>query len=410
MPRFLSLDDADWKGKRVLVRCDLNSSVNEKGEVKSSERIAGHARTIRELSDDGARVVVLAHQGRRGDPDFISLLPHAEMLSKFVGKPVKFVADVIGPQALEAIAALKDGDILLLDNVRLLSEETEDKTPEVHAKGQLVKTLAPLFDAFVLDAFSAAHRSHASIVGFTYVLPSYSGRVMEEEVSALSKASENPARPLYLVAGGAKADDSMKMVSFWLRSNLADKVLVGGVLANVFLAGQHRDLGQKSIDYLKSKGYDKLQREAANLMGDYGSKIDIPLDVGYDKFGQRDDVDVSDLPVPGPILDIGYMTGFKYAQELKNAKTIVMNGPMGVYEDEKYLKGTKAVLEAITASKAYSLLGGGNTLDAIKRCGLDEKKIGYCSLAGKAFVEFVMGKRLPGVEALEAAAKKQEKD
>ena len=246
MSKLLTLDDVALEGKTVLVRVDFNSPVDpETKKILDYTRIKRHGETtIKELAEKGAKVVVLAHQGRKGDPDFIPLKQHAEILGKVLGKPVKYVDDVFGEKAKNAIKSLKNGEILVLENVRTFDGETKKGTPEEHAETEFVKNLAPLADLFVNDAFAAAHRAHVSIVGFTAVLPSAAGRIMERELKSLSRVLENPEKPCVFVLGGAKADDSLEISRYVLSNNIADYVLTGGVVGHVFLAAKGVNLGK----------------------------------------------------------------------------------------------------------------------------------------------------------------------
>ncbi|MCS7106249.1 MAG: phosphoglycerate kinase, partial [Candidatus Aenigmarchaeota archaeon] len=237
---FLTLDDVQVANKTVLLRVDINVPYDvEKKQIQDSERIREHAKTIKELADKKAKVVILAHQGRKGDPDFIHLDQHAKLLSKYVGKEVQFVDDIIGEKAISKIKGLKPGEILLLDNVRFLDEETEEKSSKDHAKSNLVKKLSKLADIFVNDAFSASHRSHASIVGFTEVLPSYAGRIMEKELKSEERAL-NPLGMNVFVLGGAKPDDCLNIMDYIFKNKPGsiEKVLTCGTVGEIFLAAK----------------------------------------------------------------------------------------------------------------------------------------------------------------------------
>jgi phosphoglycerate kinase len=238
MAKFKTLDDFDVKGKVVIVRVDFNSEIDN-GHVGSDVRIRAHAETtLKELVEKGAKTVVLAHQGRKGDPDYTSLREHAQILGQILQSPVKFVPDLFGDQAKNAIKNLQNGEILVLENVRSWDGETKNGTPQQHAKTPLVQNLAPLADLFVDDAFAAAHRAHVSIVGFTAVLPSAAGRIMQRELTSLGKALETPEHPCVYVMGGAKADDSLEVSKFVLSNGVADFVLLGGVTGQLFLAAK----------------------------------------------------------------------------------------------------------------------------------------------------------------------------
>ena len=408
MPKFLTLDDFDVKDKTVLVRVDFNSPVDpETKKVLSDTRIRAHGETtIKELAEKGAKVVILAHQGRPGEPDFISLEQHAEILSKILGKPVKFVDDVYGEKAQKAIRELKSGEILVLDNVRKFPGERKKATPEEHSKSELVMNLAPLADIFVNDAFAAAHRAHASIVGFTVLLPSAAGRIMERELKALSKVLENPEKPCVYILGGAKADDSLQISKYVLDNNIADHVLTGGITGHLFLVARGYDLGKPNMELLEKKELMGLVPGIKELMEKYPGKIETPVDLAVEVEGKRKEITVEELPTEHPIYDIGTKTIEKYSQIISNAKSIVFSGPPGVYEKEEFLKGTKGLFEAIASSNAFSLVGGGHSVAAVHSLGLADK-MSYISTAGGALIEFLMGKELPGVAALEKAASRQ---
>jgi phosphoglycerate kinase len=405
MPKFLTLDDVKVKDKVVLVRVDFNSAVDPKTQkVMEDARIRAHGETtIKELADKGAKVVILAHQGRRGDPDFIPLKQHAEILGKILRRPIKYVDDLYGEKAKTAIKSLKSGEILVLENVRTFAGETKDGTPAEHAKTELVKNLAPLADIFVNDAFAAAHRAHVSMVGFTAVLPSVAGRIMERELKSLGKVLENPEKPCVFILGGAKADDSLEISKYVLDKEIADYVLTGGVVGQVFLAAKGVDLGKPNREYLEKKELTGFLPGIKALIQRYPERIKTPQDLVVDVNGERKEISVKELPTGYSTYDIGAGTVDEYTNIIRKAKSIVISGPMGVYENKEFSFGTRRVLEEIANSKAFSLAGGGHTISAIEEFGLT-KKISYVSTAGGALIEFLMGKKLPGVVALERAA------
>jgi len=405
MTKYLTIDDFRVKDKTVLVRVDFNSPVdpNTKGILEDT-RIRAHGETtIKELAEKGAKVVVLAHQGRRGDPDFIPLKQHAEILGKILGKPVKYVDDVFGERAKNEISKLKSGEILVLDNVRNFAGETKEGTPEEHAKTDLVKNLAPLADYFVNDAFAAAHRAHVSIIGFTAVLPSAAGRIMERELKSLSRVIEKPEKPCVFVLGGAKADDSLEISKYVLDNKLADYVLTGGVVGQVFLAARNVDLGKANMEFLKKQELMDLIPGIRQLEQRYPDNIKTPVDVAVEASGKRRELPIEKLPTEHSIMDIGTRTAQDYSKVIASAKSIVLSGPMGVYENSEFSYGTKSIFGEIAKSKAFSLAGGGHTIGALQEFGVS-KKISYASTAGGALIEFLMGKKLPGVVALEKAA------
>jgi phosphoglycerate kinase len=399
------MDDFQFKGKTALVRVDFNSPVDPNTKkVLDDTRIRAHGETtIKELADKGAKVAVLAHQGRPGDPDFAPLKQHAELLGKVLGKPVKYVDGIYGEKAQKAIKALKNGEILVLENVRNFPDEQKKGTPEDHAKTEFVRKLAPLADVFVSDAFAAAHRAHVSIVGFTAVLPSVAGRIMERELKALGKVLHNPEKPCVYILGGAKADDSLKISQYVLKNKIADHILTGGVVGHLFLAAKGVNLGKTNMDFLEKKELMAFVPGIKELIAAYPGKVEVPVDLAVDESGKRKEITVANLPTNYSIYDIGTSTIKKYGEIIGKAKSIVISGPMGVYENKEFLKGTKNVFEAVTSSKAFSLAGGGHTIGALEEFGL-AKKMGYVSTAGGALIEFLMGEQLPGVVALEKAA------
>ncbi len=404
MAEYKTLDDFQVKNKVVIVRVDFNSEIDPATKkVTSDVRIRAHAEsTLKELAEKGAKTVVLAHQGRKGDPDYTPLKEHAEILAKILKCPVKYVDDLFGDKAIAAIKELKGGEILVLENVRSWDKETKSTTPEEASKTELVQNLAPLADLFVNDAFAAAHRGHVSMVGFTAVLPSAAGRIMERELKSLSKALEKPEKPSVYVMGGAKADDSLEISKYVLGKGVADYVLTGGVTGQLFLAAEGVDLGKSNMAYLAKKELTGLIPGIKALEEQYHDKVMVPLDLALDVDKKRKEIPISKLPTENSIMDIGAKTVEAYAKIIASAKSIVVSGPMGVYENKEFNYGTKKVFEAIANSKAFSLAGGGNTIAAIQEYGLT-KKIGYISTAGGALIEFLMGKKLPGVVALENA-------
>jgi len=396
------------KGKTVLVRVDFNSPVDPQTlKVLDDTRIKAHGETtIKELTEKGAKTVILAHQGRPGDPDFITLQQHTEILSKILGKPVKYVDDLYGEQAKTAIKNLKQGEVIVLKNTRTYADEQKSKTPEEHAKSEFIKTLAQLADVFVNDAFSAAHRAHASVVGFSAVLPTVAGRIMERELKALNQVLESPKKPCVFILGGAKADDSLEISKYVLKNNIADYVLTGGITGHLFMLANGTDLGKPNMDLLEKQGVLRLVPGIKELLVTFEGKVYAPIDVAVDDNGKRKELPVSSLPTELPIFDIGTQTIKLYRQIIHKAKSIVISGPPGVYEKKEFLKGTKEILEAAAASKAFSLVGGGHTIAAVQELRITGK-MSYISTAGGALIEYLMGKTLPAVAALEESAKKK---
>jgi phosphoglycerate kinase len=405
MPKFLTMDDFNLKDKTVLVRVDFNSPLDpETKKIINDKRIRAHAdATIKELVKKGAKTVILAHQGRPGDADFIPLNQHAVLLGKALGMPVKYVDDVFGEAAQNAIKALKSGEVLVLGNVRGVPNEQTKATPEEHAKTEFVKNLAPLADIFINDAFAAAHRAHISMVGFTAVLPSAAGRIMERELKALGKVLEAPEHPSVFVIGGAKGDDSLDISNYVLKNGIADSVLTGGVIGHIFLVAKGVNLGAGNMAFLEKKELMGLVPGIKELMSKYPGAIIVPVDLAMDVNNKRQEIDVDNLPTDNNILDIGTKTANKFADIILKAKTIVVSGPVGVFENPEFKKGSEIVLNAVADSEGFSLVGGGHTVAAVEKLGL-ANKMSYVSTAGGALIEFLMGKQLPGVVALEKAA------
>jgi phosphoglycerate kinase len=405
MPKFLTIDDFDLKNKTVLVRVDFNSPIDPgTKKILDDTRIRAHAdATIKELVQKGAKTVILAHQGRPGDADFIGLNQHAKLLGKALNKPVQYVDDVVGKQAQNAIKALKSGEVLVLGNVRGLPYEQSKGTPEEHSKTEFVKNLAPLADIFINDAFAAAHRAHVSMVGFTALLPSAAGRIMERELKALGKVLESPEKPSVFVIGGAKGDDSLEISSYVLKNKIADCVLTGGVIGHIFLVAKGVNLGDANMKFLEKKELMGLVPGIKALMKQYPGAIITPIDLAMEVDKKRKEISIDDLPTDNSIFDIGTKTATKFADIILNAKTIVVSGPVGVFENAEFRKGSEIVLEAVANSDGYSLVGGGHTVATVEKLGLTDK-MSYVSTAGGALIEFLMGKQLPGVVALEKAA------
>jgi phosphoglycerate kinase len=409
-------DFGTLRGKTVLLRVDLNSPI-EGGKVQSGPRFTAHAETVKMLSAKGCKLVVLAHQGRKGDKDFTSLKSHAAILSKLVEKKVLFAEDkaVVGEKTLKAVAALKAGEIMLLDNVRYLADEAVEKTPEQHAKeSALVKALAPLADLFVDDAFSNAHRGHASMVGFCAVLPSAAGPVMEHEFEGALKARENAKHPNVYLLGGAKPDEVIKLMDYALKKGIVDKILTSGIIGELCLMARGNKLPQAKIAELEKSGFTgKLTFTAAlqqvrELIHAYNEFIETPFDFAVaDENGNRKEMLLTQLVVANlPSGDIGIKTSNKYSKIVLKSATVYVKGPCGKYEEKPFENGTRQVFDAVARSGAYTLVGGGHTLLAFEKFGIPTDKISHISLAGGALLELMQGKELPAITALESAAKK----
>jgi len=401
--RFLTLDDVVTKGKTVFVRVDINSPLDPKTkQIIDDTRIRMTRYTLESLND--AKVVVGSHQGRPGDEDFTSLEAHAKLLQKHVAQRVTFVEDTIGPEAREQIRNLKAGEILVLDNLRLCSEENILATPEKLADTIMVRRLAPLFDVYVNDAFATAHRVQASIVGLPQAVRAVAGRLMAKELEALKQAYHNPQRPSVYVIGGAKAEDKLPIIENILKTGKADRVLVGGVVADVFLRASGTDFGE--AENRKLEKASALLEKARSILENYKDRVVLPRDLALSRNGKRVDVPIGQGTNGDAVRDIGRETSSQYAEIIKESKTVVSSGPMGVFEEKGYELGSRTVLEAMAAQGACSVVGGGHMGSYASLLGLD-KRITHVSTAGGAMLAFLAGEELPGVKALVDAASRQ---
>ncbi|MDB2238281.1 phosphoglycerate kinase [Halorubrum ezzemoulense] len=407
MPAFNTLDDLS-ADSRVLVRLDLNSPI-EDGTPQDNRRFERHAETVRELAEAGHRVVLLAHQGRPGRDDFTSLGGHAEILADRVGRDVGFVADTYGDEALEAIDALDAGEILLLENTRMCDDELPEASPEEKAETEFVRTLAPLFDAYVNDAYSAAHRKHASLVGFPLVLPAYAGRVMETEYEANTAiATREFDGPVTMVVGGTKATDVIGVMD--ALDDRVDRFLLGGVAGELFLrAAGHpvgRDVGEMD---LFDEQWERNRELIESVLDERGDAIRLASDLAYEgPDGERAEVPVDDIGEKETgYLDVGATTVADYEPAIRESDAVFVKGALGVFEDERFADGTVGVLDAIAETNCFSVVGGGDTSRAIEMYGLSEANFSHVSIAGGAYIRALTGEPLPAVETLEAAAERR---
>lgn len=402
-----TLDDLQVSGKTVLLRVDINQPIDrEKGTLKDTTRIRACVPTIWELCDKGAKVVLLAHQGSDIEyKNFYTTEPHAKVLSELLGQEVKFIDDVCGPAAREAIRALKDGEILLLDNVRFIAEEQTlfelklKLSHEEQAKTLLVRKLAPLADLYVCDAFATAHRDQPSMCGFEQVLPSAMGRLFEEEFCVISGIMEAPERPCLFVLGGAKIADAFLMLNTVLDRCIADGVLTGGLVEQIMLWAKGIDIGEASKAFIRKQGYEEYVEIGRELLGKYADKISLPADLAYVKDGKRFEAGIDNLPDDEMLVDIGIATAKAYREQIRQAKTVFVNGPMGVFENEASELGTKVIWEALGETAAYTVIGGGDSITAANKYSVIDK-ISYVCTGGGALIRFLTGEELPVVKAL----------
>ena len=400
-----SVDDFNAKGRRVLVRCDFNVPLKN-GEITDETRIVAALPTINKLIADGAKVILCSHLGKvkNGPNEGESLAPVAKRLSEKLGKPVNFVADysVTGADAAKAVEDMKDGDVVLLQNTRFRGEE---ETKPQKAGDAFAKELADLADDYVCDAFGSAHRAHASVAGVTKFITEKGGTnavgyLMQKEIDFLGNAVENPVRPFVAILGGAKVADKLNVIDNLLEK--ADTLIIGGGMAFTFLKAQGKEIGKslvdnEKIDYCKEMmakaeklGKKLLLPVDTGIAASFPDPIDGPIDVTY--------VDSDAIPADMEGLDIGPKTQELFADAVKSAKTVVWNGPMGVFENPTLAKGTMAVAKALAETDATTIIGGGDSAAACNQLGFADK-MSHISTGGGASLEFLEGKELPGVYA-----------
>lgn len=408
-----TLDEFEVAGKTVLCRIDINQPVDRKtGALKSTTRIRACVPTIRELSDKGAKLVLLAHQGSDIEyKNFYTTEPHSKVLTELLGREVRFIPDVCGPAALGAIRDLKPGDILLLDNVRFLSEEQTlfelnlKLTHEEQAQTLIVQKLAPLADLYVCDAFAAAHRDQPSLCGFEQMLPSAMGRLFEKEYCVISDLMRAPEHPCTFVLGGAKVSDAFLMMKAVLESGAADQVLSGGLVGNILLAAKGEAIGSGSLAFIEKSGYSEYIETGKSLLAKFGEKILLPVDGAYTVDGKRQESNIGSIPADAALTDIGILTAEIYQNVIRSSKTVFVNGPMGVFEQAETELGTKIVWEALGDTAAYTVIGGGDSITATTKYKKTEQ-INYICTGGGALIRFLTGEELPVVKALRYAAAK----
>jgi phosphoglycerate kinase len=381
--------DIDVQGKKVLVRVDFNVPIKD-GVVGDDTRIRAAMPTLEYLLDQGAALILCSHLGRpKGvpSPEF-SLKPVADELARLMGRPVSFAEEPVGPKAEAAAAALKPGDILLLENTRFNAGEKKND-PE------MAKQLASLADVFVNDAFGSDHRAHASTTGVADYLPAVSGFLLEKEIKYLGQAVADPEKPFVAILGGAKISDKIGVIKNLLTK--ADSILIGGGMANTFFKAEGYPVADSLVE-------DEALETARELLSEAGTKLRLPVDVviadAFDADADHKTMPTGPIPDGWRILDIGPETAENYAKVVKGAKTVIWNGPMGVFEFSEFAKGTFSIAQALAESGAVTIVGGGESVAAVKKSGLAEK-ITHISTGGGASLEMLEGKALPGVEALE---------
>ena len=397
-----TIKDLGSSGKIVLLRLDLNSPIDPTTNlILDDKRFREHIPTVHALSD--SRTVIVTHQSRPGKKDFTTLEAHAEKLGQLLGRPVMYVDSIFGRHAREAVHSLKVGDVLMLENVRFNAEENLTLKPEEAKKTHLVKKLSSMADLFVNDAFGTAHRSQPTIVGLPMVMRSAGGLLMEKEVSTLSRVFSGAPRPVLMVLGGTKVDDSIDVARHVLANGIADQVIVIGVVANVFLIAAGYNIGKPSTQLIAQLKYQREIEKAKEILSLFPDRVVMPDSVAVRQDNRRVEYTVDRIPEDAPVLDIGMDSLVSLVQTIKKAGTVVFNGPAGVFEDADFATGTYELLRA--ASKVeFSVVGGGHTAAVIEKMGI-ERDFTHISTGGGACIEFLTGKKLPAVDALEQSKK-----
>ena len=405
-----SIIGVDVRGKRVLFRPDINSPIDADHHIVSTNRLQKTVPTLKYLIEGGAKVAIIAHQGDTLDyQNLIPLEEHARILGDMCGVDIRYIDDVCGDAAVQAVRSLGDGEVVLLGNLRYLTEEvsTFEKdvklTAEQMANTYLVRRLAPLFDIYVNDAFSAAHRNAPSMVAFERLMPSYAGPLFFKEYEALYNVMHGAKKPCVFVLGGAKISDAFGMMNQVLKNGTADRILACGVTGVVMLLAKGMRVGAKYEKWLADHDLMVFVEQAKGLLADYADRFVLPVDLAIERDGARVEVSVGDLPLDDAMfLDIGAGTIEIFRDAIYSAGTVFVNGPAGVYEQPIFADGTAAVWTALAETEAYTVIGGGDTVSAAGKF-IDTSRINYVCTAGGAMVRFLSGKTLPLIEAMRNA-------
>jgi phosphoglycerate kinase len=401
------MDEVRLEGKTVLLRVDINSPLHPTTKAFLDDtRIREILPTMRKLSK--SKTVIMTHQSRPGKDDFTGTLGHSRELGRLLGKAVKWVDDIHGEKALAAIEEMQVGDILMLNNVRMDAQELSMKkdTFESLLDSQIVTRLSGVVDVFINDAFACAHRNSPSITGFTHAIPCVAGELMNKEIRALQKASEQPERPCIAILGGIKVDDSVGVADNMLRTGITDQVWVIGGVANLFLMCSGINIGNPSESFLRNElgeDWNETVEKIEALLRDYPEQIIMPEDLAAHIGGNRVDTPVSALPVEASLIDLGVMSTLKMSKAIREAGTVILNGPAGVFEMPDFAFGTIEMLNACSESSAYTVMGGGHTATLVAQMGIAEK-MGHVSTGGGACLNFLAGRSMPALASLAQSA------
>ena len=395
---FLTLDDVDLTGKTVFLRADINSPLDPNSKrILDATRIQAVIPTVRSLKD--TKLIIGAHQSRPGKYDFTNLESHSKVLQMYLERPVKYTNDIVGEEAQKEIKALKKGDVLVLNNVRMMEEENKKAPVEELRDTELVQTLSKYVDYFVNDAFAAAHRSQASLVGLSNVVPMLAGRLMEQELRALNRVLDKPERPSVYLLGGAKVDDRIPVIDRVLRDDIADKILIGGLVADSFQMARGK----------MKKRYEELNEEelkqvdiCKNILDKYPNQIQLPMDVALDVKGERVEVFIDRITEEKNIYDIGLNTIAQYCSTIEKSETVVAEGPLGMFERRGFDIGTKELLRCMARCKGFTVVGGGHMGAMASMLGINDQ-MSHVSTGGGAMLSMLAGETLPVVAALEGS-------
>jgi len=399
-----TIDDLELNNQRVLLRADLNAPMkqdaNGQMQITDDGRLRASVTTINDLRKKNAKIIILAHLGRpKGErkPE-LSLKPIAKRLSELVGVSIKFIDDLNDASTLEAVNSMQSGEIIMIENIRFEKDETSKDQSE---RQRLAQKLAKLGDAFVIDGFGVVHREQASVTDIARLLPKASGRLVQAEQKAFDRVLNNPERPYVVVLGGSKVSDKLGVINNLISK--VNKILIGGGMAFTFLKAQGYEVGDSLLEVDRIEEVKQLLLTAKEKDVEIVLPIDIVISTSLDGTSPVSEVDFDKIPVGQKGLDIGSKTAELFADKIRDAKTVVWNGPMGVFEVNAFAKGTKTVAQALANSAAYSVVGGGDSAAAIRLLGLDESKFDHISTGGGASLELLEGKVLPGLAVLEEA-------
>lgn len=399
-----TIDDLELNNQRVLLRADLNAPMkqdaNGQMQITDDGRLRASVTTINDLRKKNAKIIILAHLGRpKGErkPE-LSLKPIAKRLSELVGVSIKFIDDLNDASTLEAVDSMQSGEIIMIENIRFEKDETSKDQSE---RQRLAQKLAKLGEAFVIDGFGVVHREQASVTDIARLLPKASGRLVQAEQKAFDRVLNNPERPYVVVLGGSKVSDKLGVINNLISK--VNKILIGGGMAFTFLKAQGYEVGDSLLEVDRIEEVKQLLLTAKEKNVEIVLPIDIVISTSLDGTSPVSEVDFDKIPVGQKGLDIGSKTAELFADKIRDAKTVVWNGPMGVFEVNAFAKGTKTVAQALANSAAYSVVGGGDSAAAIRLLGLDESKFDHISTGGGASLELLEGKVLPGLAVLEEA-------